>query len=127
MKSNQTLKILFWHRKSKANLKDYAPIIFRISIDGKDAEFSTGQKVHIDNWDIELKKVVRSENSKKINAELNRITSALEINFTVLKTQHEFISPSKLKNSYRNISIASNEQINHYGLKIHSFTKRMKF
>ena len=54
MKSNQTLKILFWHRKSKADLKDHAPIICRISIDGKDAEFSTGQKVHINNWDIEL-------------------------------------------------------------------------
>ena len=34
MKSNQTLKTLFWHRKSKADLKDHAPIICRISIDG---------------------------------------------------------------------------------------------
>lgn len=111
MKSNQTLKILFWHRKSKADLKNYAPIICRISIDGKDAEFSTGQKVHINNWDIELKKVVRSQNAKKINAELNRISSVLEVNFTVLKTKYEFISPSMLKNSYRNVPIESKGKI----------------
>jgi len=91
MKSNQTLKILFWHRKSKADLKDHAPIICRISIDGKDAEFSTGQKVHINNWDIELKKIIKSENAKKINAELNQISSVLEVNFTVLKTKYEYL------------------------------------
>lgn len=111
MKSNQTLKILFWHRKSKADSKDYAPIICRISIDGKDAEFSTGQKVHINNWDIELKKVIRSQNAKKINAELNRISSVLEVNFTVLKTKYEFISPSMLKNSYKNVPIESTGKI----------------
>jgi hypothetical protein len=111
MKSNQNLKILFWHRKSKADSKGFAPIICRISIDGKDAEFSTSQKVHIDNWDIELKKVVKSENSKKINAELNRITSELEVKFTVLKTKYEFISPLMLKNSYKNLAIDAKGQI----------------
>ncbi|WP_416338768.1 Arm DNA-binding domain-containing protein [Pedobacter sp. MC2016-05] len=72
---------MFWQRKSKADLKDYAPIICRISIDGKGAEFSTDQKVHINNWNIELKKVIRSENAKKINSELIRISSVLEVNF----------------------------------------------
>jgi len=67
MKSNQTLKILFWHRKSKADSKGLAPIICRISIDGKDEEFSTSQKVHIADWDVEAKKVTRSADSKKIN------------------------------------------------------------
>ncbi len=111
MKSNQTLKILFWHRKSKADSKGLAPIICRISIDGNDAEFSTGQKVHVEDWNVELKKVIRSENSKKINSELNRITSALEVNFTVLKTKYEFISPSMLKNSYKNLEMESKRQV----------------
>jgi len=128
MKSNQTLKILFWHRKSKADLKNYAPIICRISIDGKDAEFSTGQKVHINNWDIELKKVIRSENAKKINAELNRISSVLEVNFTVLKTKYEFISPSMLKNSYRNVPIERNVQIKSHNLnKVPSLLELVDF
>jgi len=75
MTSNQTLEIVFWHRKSKADLKDHATIICIISIDGKDAEFPTGQKVHIHNWDIMHKRVVRSENAKKIN----RLSGVLEV------------------------------------------------
>lgn len=105
MKSNQTLKILFWHRKSKADSKGFAPIICRISIDGNDAEFSTSQKVHITDWNVEMKKVVRSVDSKKINSALNHIESSLEVNFTVLKTQYDSISPLMLKNIYNNFPI----------------------
>jgi len=112
MKSNQNLKILFWHRKSKTDTKNYAPIICRISIDGEDVEISTGQKVHVDSWDVKSKKVIKSENSKKINTELNRIASLLEVNFTVLKTKYEFITPSMLKNTYKNVTIDGREQDN---------------
>ena len=105
MKSNQTLKILFWHRKSKADSKGLAPIICRISIDGNDAEFSTSQKVHVEDWNVEMKKVMRSTDSKKINSALNHIESSLEVNFNVLKTQYDSVSPSMLKNIYQNIPI----------------------
>lgn len=102
MKSNQTLKILFWHRKSKADSKGFAPIICRISIDGKDAEFSTSQKVHLSEWDVKTKKVIGSVNSKKINSALNHIESSLEINFTVLKTKFDDVTPIMLKNVFQN-------------------------
>ncbi|SFE33935.1 hypothetical protein SAMN03003324_00135 [Pedobacter antarcticus] len=100
MKSNQTLKILFWHRKSKADSKGFAPIICRISIDGKDAEFSTSQKVHLSEWDVKTKKVIGSINLKKINSALNHIESSLEINFTVLKTKFDDVTPIMLKNVF---------------------------
>jgi len=102
MKSNQTLKILFWHRKSKADSKGFAPIICRISIDGDDEEFSTAQKVHIDSWDVETKKVIKSSNSKKINSTITNIENTLEVNFTVLKTQYGCVSPLMLKNAFQN-------------------------
>ena len=105
MKSNQTLKILFWHRKSKADSKGFAPIICRISIEGNDEEFSTAQKVHIDSWDVETKKVIKSSNSKKINSTIANIENTLEVNFTVLKTQYDSVSPLMLKNIYQNILI----------------------
>ncbi|WP_410429570.1 hypothetical protein [Pedobacter lusitanus] len=54
MKSNQNLSILFWHRKSKADINGYAPIICRISIDGKQTEFSIARRM----W-IEIKSFVR--------------------------------------------------------------------
>ena len=102
MKSNQTLKILFWHRKSKADSKGFAPIICRISVDGKNAEFSTSQKVHLSEWDVKTKKVIGSINSKKINSALNHIESSLEINFTVLKTKFDDVTPIMLKNVFQN-------------------------
>ncbi len=102
MKSNQTLKVLFWHRKSKADSKGFAPIICRISIDGMDEEFSTAQKVHIDSWDVETKKVTKSNNSKKINSTIAHIENTLEVNFTVLKTQYSHVTPLMLKNVYQN-------------------------
>jgi len=105
MKSNQTLKVLFWHRKSKANSKGLAPIICRISIDGRDAEFSTSQKVHIDHWDVETKKVIKSASYKKINSAINRIENVLEANFTVLKTKYDSVSPLMLKNVYQNLPV----------------------
>jgi integrase len=105
MKSNQTLKILFWHRKSKADSKGFAPIICRISIDGKDAEFSTSQKVHVSEWNVKTKKVIGSSHSKKINSALNHIESSLEVNFTVLKTKFDDVTPIMLKNVFQNFPL----------------------
>ena len=73
MKSNQTLKVLFWHRKSKADSKGFAPIICRISIDGSNEEFSISRKVHINDWDVDTKRVRYTTNSKKINSTINTI------------------------------------------------------
>ena len=107
MKSNQTLKILFWHRKSKANSNGLAPIICRISIEGMEEEFSTALKVLIDSWDVETKTVTKSKNSKKINTIIANIENTLEIHFTVLKTQYEYVTPLMLKNAYQNLPIES--------------------
>jgi len=105
MKSNQALTILFWHRKSKADSRGFAPIICRISIDGSNEEFSIAQKVHIDHWDINIKRVRTVANAKAINSNINRIQSNLETHFTVLKTQYDSVSALMLKNAYKNLPI----------------------
>jgi hypothetical protein len=56
MKNHQKLTLLFWHRKSKADAKGYAPVICGISIEGEEPEeLAIGRKVHINSWDIENK------------------------------------------------------------------------
>ena len=56
MKNNQNLTLLFWHRKSKADAKGYAPVICRITIEGEEPEeLSIGRKVHLKDWDVENK------------------------------------------------------------------------
>jgi hypothetical protein len=57
MKNHQKLTLLFWHRKSKADKKGYAPVICRISMDGEpEAELATSKKVHMDEWCKDNKK-----------------------------------------------------------------------
>ncbi|QNK64012.1 hypothetical protein H7F33_05845 [Pedobacter sp. PAMC26386] len=63
MKSNQTLTILFWHRKSKKDANGLAPIC-RISIDGMEEELSTGRKAHVDNWNNTTKRVITGQHAK---------------------------------------------------------------
>jgi asparagine synthetase A len=105
MKSNQVLTILFWHRKSKADSKGLAPIICRISIDGSNEEFSVAHKVHVDDWDIDVKRVRKATNAKAINSTINHIQNILETHFTVLKTQYDSVSALMLKNAYKNLPI----------------------
>ena len=45
-----------------------APINCRISIDGSNEEFSIAYKVHIDHWDIDIKRVRKATNAKAINS-----------------------------------------------------------
>ncbi|MDQ7948917.1 MAG: Arm DNA-binding domain-containing protein, partial [Pedobacter sp.] len=103
MKSNQTLSILFWHRKSKADSNGYAPIICRLTIDGLEEEFSTAKKVVVDGWDVEAKKAVAGKDFKTVNSALDTIRISLESYFLVLRTQHACITPLMLKNVYKNI------------------------
>jgi len=69
------------------------PIICRLTIDGKEEEFSTAKKVHIDGWDIENKKAVDGNDFKTVNSALNTIRINLESYFLVLRTQYEVITP----------------------------------
>ncbi|MBB5645711.1 site-specific integrase [Pedobacter cryoconitis] len=118
MKSNQNMSILFWHRKSKADNNGYAPIICRISIDGKQIEFSTAKKIPNDRWDVEKKRILPCPEAKSINSALNRIQCELEKHFTILQSLHEIVSPAMLRKSYRNLSIDNSKKKEQTGNKI---------
>ena len=105
MKSNQTLTLLFWHRKSKADKDGYAPLICRISIDARNEEFTTGIKVHLDQWNVGTKRVTGGNDAKKINSRINQIQADLERHFAILQIQHENITPLMLKNAFRNLPL----------------------
>jgi Arm DNA-binding domain len=53
MKINERLALLVMLEKSKMTADGKAPIFIRLTIDGKRAEMSLGQKVHLKNWDQE--------------------------------------------------------------------------
>ena len=104
MKSNQKLTLLFWHRKSKADAKGFAPVICRISVDGYDEELSIGRKVHLSSWDVENKRAKgNGADEKKTNFKISEVTVDLERQFTVLQSQHEYITSLMLKNVYQGL------------------------
>ena len=68
------LSILFYIKKSKANLQGYTNIYLRITLDGKRAECSINRKVHIDLWNSRLQKALGSSpENQEINREIELI------------------------------------------------------
>lgn len=53
-----------FHQTSFYSWQNKNDIICRISIAGSDEEFSIAQKVHIDHWGIDIKRVRTAANAK---------------------------------------------------------------
>ncbi len=104
MRNHQKLTLLFWHRKSKADAKGYAPVICRISIEGEEPEeLAIGRKVHLNNWDVENKIAKGGSYEKKTNLKISEVTVDLNRDFAVMQTQYEHITPLMLKNVYKGL------------------------
>ena len=59
------LSILFYIKKSKANLQGYTNIYLRITLDGKRAECSINRKVHIDLCNSRSQKALGNSSEKQ--------------------------------------------------------------
>jgi len=104
MKNHQKLTLLFWHRKSKADVKGYAPVICRISIEGEEPEeLAIGKKVHLNNWDVENKIAKGGSLEKKTNLKISEVTVDLNREFFVLQAGYEHITPLMVKNVYKGL------------------------
>ena len=80
------LSILFYIKKSKANLDRYSNIYLRITLDGKRAECSINRKVHIDLWNTRSQKALgNSPENQEINREIELIRNKI---YTTLNPQN---------------------------------------
>ena len=72
------LSILFYIKKSKANLQGYTNIYLRITLDGKRAECSINRKVHTDLWNSRSQKALgNSSENQEINREIDFIRNKI--------------------------------------------------
>lgn len=72
------LSILFYIKKSKANLQGYTNVYLRITLDGKRAECSINRKVHIDLWNSRLQKALGNlPENQEINREIELIRNKI--------------------------------------------------
>ncbi len=99
---NHTLSILFWLLNNRISKKTgEAPIMVRITVDGKRAEITTGRKVLPEKWNVNSGRVKgNTEEARIINTHLNKIIVKLEKIFDRLQDNNQFISAAIIKNIY---------------------------
>ena len=79
MHIQQSVKIIFFLRKSKANASGLCPIYCRLTIDGLQEEISTGIRIAVVDWNGELKQVSETHASHKFhNKRLRQLETDLE-------------------------------------------------
>lgn len=106
MKVNENLSVLFLLEKSKTSQDGKAPITARLTIDGKRAEFSLGQKIYPHLWDQDTEKVIITNNPDKESARLinDAIVDCilqLKTHYFILSRQYEKVTAPLLKMSYK--------------------------
>ncbi|MBS9767827.1 MAG: site-specific integrase [Flavobacteriaceae bacterium] len=137
MKQTQrsTFKLLFYLKKNAPKKDGTIPIMARITIDGKIAQFSTKLSVDLNKWDLKYGRVIgRNNEAKSINQKLDTIRVRVNhcYNDSILK--YGFASSQKVKNAFLGIGIESeailpffkehNEQIE--VKSIHTYTRAYK-
>lgn len=72
-----TFKLLFYINKNKVKANGNCPIMGRITIDGKIAQYSTGEEINPALWDSQKGRVIVRGNSKEGKRELAAINDSL--------------------------------------------------
>jgi hypothetical protein len=103
MQVNQTLSILFYRKRKKANKKTgLIPLYCRVTIDGIEDEISTRCWVQNDDWETENKTVLSTcANYKTINKKLRQMKTDLERHFDLVVGKNGLATPEQVFASYQ--------------------------
>lgn len=75
----QSFSVIFWMKRGKADKLGKAPIYARVTIKGKRAEISTGQKVESERWNVNTGNVKgNKEEARIVNAALENIRNKIK-------------------------------------------------
>ncbi|MDH5412531.1 MAG: site-specific integrase [Flavobacteriaceae bacterium] len=98
---NNSIYILFYIKKSKADKLGKANIYLRITIAGKRAEVSMNRKVTVNKWSSEFGKVKGSSTeARELNHYMESIRSRMYKTYQDLILKDEIITANKVRNSY---------------------------
>ncbi len=96
-----TLSLLFYIKKSKANTEGKAVIYLRVTIDGQRAEFSVRRKVSVDRWNTRSGMAAgHGYESRELNRYLNSIESEVYKQYQKLLENEEHITAVSLRDTY---------------------------
>lgn len=98
---NNSMYILFYIKKSKADMLGKANIYLRITVSGKRAEVSINRKVTINKWSSETGKVKGySSESRELNQYMESIKSRVYKIYQELLLKNEFVTARKVRDLY---------------------------
>lgn len=80
-----TLSLLFYIKKSKADNSGNANIYLRITVDGKRAELSIRRKVHVDYWNAETS---QARGNSAVSQEINRLMTSIRSRIYSIEQEH---------------------------------------
>ncbi len=101
-----TFNVLFFIKKNAKKKDGTAPIVARITINGKKTHFNTKQFIKPDDWSVELNKAKgRNTGARTLNAVLDEIKTSLRNAYTDLTTKDIQVSAEKVKNTFLGIGI----------------------
>lgn len=96
----QTYSLIFYTRKTKFN-PDISAIYFRITVNGKRKEISTGKTIKSKEWNSKAGKVNgNSANSKSLNIFLEGVRTKIFESYTLLFNNGKTITCENLKNKF---------------------------
>ena len=100
-----TFKLLFYLKRNAQRKNGNMPIIARITVNGKIAQFSTKLEIHPDCWNTQLGKVAgRSLDNQKINSLLEEIKSSVHRIYHEQQRRDNFVTAEKVKNEFLGLS-----------------------
>ncbi|MBS1526293.1 MAG: site-specific integrase [Bacteroidetes bacterium] len=103
MKVNEDLSLLVLLEKSRMTKDGKATIIIRLTVEGKRAEISLGQKVRIENWNQESGTVKgSSQEARLINNAIETARVTIRKKYDALCLDNEFVSATMVKAAYQN-------------------------
>jgi site-specific recombinase XerD len=102
MKINERVSLLVMLEKSRLTTDGKAPIFIRLTVDGKRAEMSLGQKVHQKNWNQETGYVRgASIEARLINNAIDAATLKVRQLYDQLCINEDYVSANMVKQGYQ--------------------------
>lgn len=95
-----TFKLLFFVKRNAAKKNGNAPIIARITVDGKSTTFSTGLDILPEQWDSKSGLAVgKSKEISSINQQIEKYQTEIEEHYKTLVNDNGYVTAESLKNA----------------------------
>ena len=102
-----TFKVLFYLKKNAPKKNGKVAIMGRITIDGKQSQFSTKLEIAPDKWDLKFGRMFgKAEEALRINQRLEEMRTRLQSLYDELMKRDGFVTSERLKNNFLGLDTA---------------------